>query len=102
MDRIGILSHVAYNGLMSQQLSDEERALYEWQLWVEGFGEPGQLRLKNATVLVTRAGGVGGTLAYQLAAAGVGRIILAHAGELRLDDLNRQLLMSHAKVGTPR
>src|SRR5437870_183136 len=83
-------------------LSDEERAIYEWQLWVEGFGEAGQLHLKNSTVLVSRVGGVGGTLAYHLAAAGVGRLILAHAGNLRLNDLNRQLLMSHAKVGQPR
>jgi molybdopterin/thiamine biosynthesis adenylyltransferase len=83
-------------------LSDEERAIYEWQLWVEGFGEAGQLRLKNATVLVSRIGGVGGTLALHLAAAGVGRLILAHAGNLRKDDLNRQLLMSHAGLGNSR
>ena len=55
-----------------QALTDEERALYEWQLSVAGFGEAGQLRLKNATVLVSRIGGVGGTLAMHLAAAGVG------------------------------
>ncbi|MBI3824143.1 MAG: HesA/MoeB/ThiF family protein [Planctomycetes bacterium] len=85
-----------------QSLTDEERAIYEWQLWVEGFGEPGQLKLKNATVLVSRVGGVGGTLALHLAAAGVGRLILAHAGNLRLDDLNRQLLMSHAGLDQSR
>ena len=83
-------------------LTDEERALYEWQLWVEGFGDAGQLRLKNATVLVSRIGGVGGTVALHLAAAGVGRLILAHAGNLRVDDLNRQLLMSHAGLGRSR
>jgi molybdopterin-synthase adenylyltransferase len=83
-------------------LTDEERAIYEWQLWVEGFGEAGQMRLKNSTVLVSRAGGVGGTLALHLAAAGVGRLILAHAGNLRPDDLNRQLLMSHAGLDQPR
>jgi molybdopterin/thiamine biosynthesis adenylyltransferase len=83
-------------------LTDEERAIYEWQLWVEGFGTQGQLRLKNATVLVSRCGGVGGTLAFNLAAAGIGRLILAHAGNLRPDDLNRQLLMSHAGVGQSR
>ena len=95
---------MTYNVLMgdSQSLSDEERAIYEWQLWVEGFGEAGQLRLKNATVLVSRIGGVGGTLALHLAAAGIGRLILAHAGNLRPDDLNRQLLMSHAGVGQSR
>jgi molybdopterin/thiamine biosynthesis adenylyltransferase len=83
-------------------LTDDERAIYEWQLCVAGFGEPGQLRLKNATVLVSRIGGVGGTLALHLAAAGVGRLILAHAGNLRPDDLNRQLLMSHAGLGQSR
>ncbi len=85
-----------------QSLTDDERAVYEWQLWVTGFGEAGQLRLKNATVLVTRVGGVGGTLALHLAAAGVGRLILAHAGNLRADDLNRQLLMSQAGLGQSR
>jgi molybdopterin/thiamine biosynthesis adenylyltransferase len=85
-----------------ERLTDEERTIYEWQLWVEGFGVAGQLRLKNATVLVSRIGGVGGTLALQLAAAGIGRLILAHAGDLRPDDLNRQLLMSHAGLGKSR
>ena len=83
-------------------LTGEERAIYEWQLWIEGFGTQGQLRLKNATVLVSRCGGVGGTLAFHLAAAGIGRLILAHAGNLRPDDLNRQLLMSHAGLGQSR
>ena len=83
-------------------LTDDERAIYQWQLWVEGFGAAGQLRLKNATVLVSRIGGVGGTLALHLAAAGIGRLILAHAGDLRSDDLNRQLLMSHAGLGRSR
>ncbi len=86
----------------NSSLSDADRAIYDWQLPITGFGEAGQLRLKNATVLVSRIGGVGGTLALQLAAAGVGRIILAHAGDLRPDDLNRQLLMSHAGVGQSR
>ena len=85
-----------------QFLTDEERAIYEWQLWVKGFGLAGQLRLKNATVLVSRIGGVGGTLALHLAAAGVGRLIIAHAGNLRPDDLNRQLLMSHAGLRQSR
>lgn len=85
-----------------QPLSDEERQRYQWQLWVPDFGEAGQERLKGASVLVSRCGGVGGSLAYQLAAAGVGRLVLAHAGALRLNDLNRQLLMTHDAIGQPR
>ncbi len=83
-------------------LTDEERARYTWQMWTEGFGEVAQEKLKSASVLVSRCGGVGGQVAYQLAAAGVGRLILAHAGELRLNDLNRQILMSTEGIGVSR
>jgi molybdopterin/thiamine biosynthesis adenylyltransferase len=51
---------------------------------------------------VSRVGGVGGAVAYQLAAAGVGKLVLAHAGNVRLDDLNRQLLMTTSGLGRPR
>lgn len=84
------------------ELTDDERRRYEWQLWVPDFGEAGQRRLKQASVLVSRIGGVGGSAAMQLAAAGVGRLILAHGGNLRLDDLNRQLLMTTDWIGKPR
>src|ERR1700733_11090806 len=90
------------NKRMEKSITDDERSLYDWQVSVEGFGATGQQRLKNATVLVTRCGGVGGCVAHQLAAAGVGRMILAHAGNLRADDLNRQLLMSYAGIGRSR
>ncbi len=83
-------------------LTVEERQRYAWQLDVPGHGEEGQRRLKAARVLISRAGGVGGTAALHLAAAGVGKLILAHAGPLRLDDLNRQLLMRTEGVGRPR
>jgi molybdopterin/thiamine biosynthesis adenylyltransferase len=83
-------------------LSDEERAVYEWQLWVREFGETGQRRLKKASVLVSRCGGLGGVVAYELAAAGVGKLVLAHAGNVRPSDLNRQLLMTHAGIGQSR
>jgi molybdopterin-synthase adenylyltransferase len=83
-------------------LTDADRARYEWQLSVNGFGEAGQERLKGSGVLVSRCGGVGGAVAYQLSAAGIGRLVLAHAGNLELADLNRQLLMSHSGIGQPR
>lgn len=83
-------------------LTGEERAVAEWQLDVPGFGMAGQEALAAASVLVTRVGGLGSVVAYELAAAGVGRLVLAHAGDVRPSDLNRQLLMTHAAVGTPR
>jgi molybdopterin/thiamine biosynthesis adenylyltransferase len=83
-------------------LTPEEREAYAWQMWVPGVGEEGQRKLKGASVLVSRVGGLGGAAAYELAAAGVGRLILAHAGTIKPPDLNRQLLMTHAAIGTPR
>ncbi len=85
-----------------RELSDEERATYEWQMWVGDFGETGQQRLKGASVLVSRVGGVGGLVALELAAAGIGRLVVAHAGRTRPADLNRQLLMTHDNLGKER
>lgn len=83
-------------------LTPEEREIYAWQLDLPGFGEAAQEKLKTSTVLVSRVGGVGGAAGWALAAAGVGRLVLAHAGPLRLDDLNRQTLMTYAGLGEPR
>ena len=90
------------NRIEDPQLTDVERQVYEWQMWVNGFGEEGQRRLKGASVLVSRCGGVGGMVALELAAAGVGKIILAHAGNLKPTDLNRQILMTQDWLGRPR
>ena len=84
------------------ELTPEERATYEWQMWLPGFGEAAQRKLKGASVLISRVGGLGGNVAYQLAAAGVGRLVLAHAGHLRRSDLNRQLLQTHDGIGLLR
>jgi molybdopterin/thiamine biosynthesis adenylyltransferase len=84
------------------ELTEEERATYAWQMWVPGVGEAGQRRLRGSSVLVSRVGGLGGVVAYELAAAGVGRLTLAHSGVIKPSDLNRQLLMTHDAVGTSR
>ena len=84
------------------ELTGEERAIYEWQIWVDGLGESGQERLKASTALVTRVGGLGGPLAQSLAAAGIGKLILAHAGNTRPGDLNRQILQTHDQLGQSR
>ena len=85
-----------------EKLTKEELAIYEWQLDVQGHGLEGQERLKNSTVLVSRCGGLGSVVAYELAAAGVGTLILAHGGNVKPSDLNRQLLMTHDWLGKPR
>jgi molybdopterin/thiamine biosynthesis adenylyltransferase len=84
------------------KLNTEDKAIYEWQLDVPGFGEEGQERLRNTTALITRCGGLGGPLAFQLAAAGIGKLIIAHGGNLKHSDLNRQITMTYQGIGSPR
>lgn len=83
-------------------LTASERAIYEWQMWVPGVGEEGQRKLKAASVLISRVGGLGGLVAMELAAAGVGKLVLAHGGILKPSDLNRQLLQTYDHLGKPR
>lgn len=82
-------------------LTPEERDTYAWQIDVPGFGADGQRRLKGASVLVSRVGGLGSAVAFELAAAGVGRLVLVHPGTVQPADLNRQLLMTHDWIGRP-
>lgn len=86
----------------ANSLTDEEKAVYEWQMWIPDLGQLGQQRLKDASVMISRVGGVGSVVAYELAAAGVGKLVLAHAGDVKPSDLNRQLLMTHDWIGKPR
>ena len=77
-------------------------ARYQRQLTHPGFGVSSQEKLKNSTVMIAGIGGLGGPVAHYLAAAGVARLILVHAGELELPDLNRQTLLKDEWVGKPR
>lgn len=83
-------------------LTPTELERYSRQIQLPGFGEAGQAALKNSTALVTGVGGLGGTVALYLAIAGIGKLILVRGGDLRLDDLNRQILMTDDWVGKPR
>ena len=84
------------------ELTEEERAIYEWQIWVDGLGEAGQAKLKASSALISRVGGLGGPLAQSLAAAGIGKLVLAHAGNTKPSDLNRQILQTHDQLGKSR
>ena len=88
--------------LVELSLSAEERERYQRQIGPGVLTEEGQTRLKRSTALVTRVGGMGGPAALALAMAGVGRVILAHGGDLSSPDLNRQVLGSERGIGQPR
>ncbi|MEC4894975.1 MAG: HesA/MoeB/ThiF family protein [Oscillatoria sp. PMC 1051.18] len=84
------------------ELTAKELERYQRQIMLPGFGEEGQNLLKASTAVVSGVGGLGGTVALYLAVAGIGKLILVRGGELRLDDMNRQILMTDDWVGKPR
>lgn len=83
-------------------LSAQERERCRRQMMLDGFAEEHQERLKNSTALIAGIGGLGGTAALYLAVAGIGRLVLVHAGNLTLSNMNRQVLMRHDRIGTSR
>ena len=86
---------------MNIEFSEFELERYSRQIRIDGFGLEGQRRLKQASVLVSRVGGVGGTAAALLARAGVGRLILAHGGSVAPEYLNRWELAFTDDVDRP-
>lgn len=84
------------------ELSQAELTRYARQVGPGVLSAEGQARLKGATALVSRAGGMGGPAALALVMAGVGRVIIAHGGRLISPDLNRQILGSEEALGEAR
>lgn len=87
---------------MDIELTHLEMERYRRQLMLRGFTTDHQRQLRNSTALVAGVGGLGGTAALYLAAAGIGRLILVHAGNLTLSNMNRQVLMKHSAIGKSR
>jgi molybdopterin/thiamine biosynthesis adenylyltransferase len=85
----------------SPDFSSSELARYERQIRIDRFGLGGQRRLKAATVMISRVGGVGGTVAMHLARAGIGHLVLAHGGQIVPEYLNRMPLAVPEDVGRP-
>ncbi len=80
-------------------LSQEELDRFGWQIMMPGFGVEAQRKLKGASALVTRVGGLGGPAALNLAMAGIGKLVLAHGGNVELFHMNRMILASYDAVG---
>ncbi len=72
---------------------------YQRQIILHGFGEAGQQKLADASVLVIGAGGLGCPVLQYLVAAGVGLIGIADDDTVSLSNLHRQPLYSTNDVG---
>jgi molybdopterin/thiamine biosynthesis adenylyltransferase len=82
--------------------NDAEIERYARHLVLREVGGPGQQKLKAASVLIVGAGGLGSPAALYLAAAGVGRIILADPDLVDRSNLQRQILYAEADLGRPK
>jgi len=80
--------------------SEQELKRYNRQMMMEGWGEETQQKLKNSTVFIAGAGGLGSPVSIYLAVAGVGRIRICDFDSPDWSNLNRQILHNHNRVGT--
>jgi sulfur-carrier protein adenylyltransferase/sulfurtransferase len=80
-------------------LSNEEILRYSRHLIMPEVGMEGQLKLKNAKLLLVGTGGLGAPLGLYLAAAGVGRIGLVDFDVVDFTNLQRQVIHGTKDVG---
>ena len=80
-------------------LTPSEIQRYSRHLLLKEVGLSGQLRLKNARVLLIGAGGLGSPVGLYLAAAGVGTIIVVDNDIVDISNLQRQVIFSTEHVG---
>lgn len=80
-------------------LSDEELDRYARQIVLKEIGGAGQARLKEATVAVIGAGGIGSPVLQYLASAGIGRLVVIDDDRVELSNLQRQTIFTDAEQG---
>jgi adenylyltransferase/sulfurtransferase len=80
-------------------LSKEEILRYSRHLIMPEVGMEGQLKLKNAKVLMVGTGGLGAPLGLYLSAAGVGRIGVVDFDVVDFTNLQRQVIHGTKDVG---
>src|SRR3954451_13288592 len=80
-------------------LNKDEILRYSRHLILPEVGMEGQLKLKNAKVLMVGAGGLGAPLGLYLAASGVGRVGVVDFDVVDFTNLQRQVIHGTKDVG---
>ncbi|MDR2080512.1 MAG: molybdopterin-synthase adenylyltransferase MoeB [Campylobacteraceae bacterium] len=83
-------------------LTKEETARYSRHIILPNVGLEGQIKLKNARVLIVGGGALGSPVALYLAAAGVGNIGIVDLDNVDITNLQRQIIHTNANVGKPK
>ncbi len=87
---------------MATTLTNEEIQRYSRHLILPEVGMEGQVKLKDAKVLLVGTGGLGAPLALYLAAAGVGTIGLVDFDVVDASNLQRQVIHGTKDIGRPK
>ena len=87
---------------MTPPFSPAEMRRYSRHFLLPEIGLEGQARLKDSSVLIVGAGGLGSPVALYLAAAGVGRIGLVDFDDVDESNLHRQILYGESDIGRPK
>jgi adenylyltransferase/sulfurtransferase len=82
--------------------NEEEIKRYSRHIILKEVGGKGQKKLREASVLVVGAGGLGSPASYYLAAAGIGRLGIVDNDEVDTSNLQRQILHRTAGIGMPK
>ncbi len=85
-----------------RQFSNEEITRYSRHFVIPEVGEKGQAKLLDSKVLLLGTGALGSPSSLYLAAAGVGTIGLVDFDVVDLSNLQRQIVHSVDRVGTPK
>ena len=84
---------------MATTLTNDEIGRYSRHLILPEVGMEGQIKLKDAKVLLVGTGGLGAPMALYLAAAGVGTIGLVDFDVVDVSNLQRQVIHGSKDVG---
>ncbi len=91
-----------YEVELPRSFSAEQRERYSRHLLVPEVGVEGQQKLLDARVLLLGAGGLGSPTALYLAAAGVGTLGIVDDDVVDLSNLQRQVIHTTERIGTPK
>ncbi len=80
-------------------LNQNEIQRYAKHLSLTEIGKPGQEKLKQSSVLIIGAGGLGCPLAQLLAATGIGKMTIVDGDSVDISNLQRQILFHDGDIG---
>lgn len=81
------------------ELTEKEKYRYNRQIILSELGEEGQLKLKNAKIVIIGAGGLGSSCIMHLAGSGIGKMCIIDNDVVDEQNLHRQVIHNINNIG---